>query len=123
MKIIRKQQGVTMITIALGLVLLAFFVLIVVTLWPVYMENFSVSSHLDRLAQDQSAKSMTRAEIYSTLQKRFGIDDIKNVNREDIIVTGEPGQGYDIEVEYEVRKPFMGNIDLVIYFDKTVQIR
>ena len=123
MKIIRKQQGVTMITIALGLVLLAFFVLIAVTLWPVYMENFSVNSHLDRLAQDQSAKSMTKVEIYKTLEKRFGIDDIKNVKREDIIVTGEPGQGYDVEVEYEVRKPFLGNIDLVIYFDKTVQIR
>ena len=52
MKIIRKQQGVTMVTIALGLVLLAFFVLIAVTIWPVYMENFNVNSHLERMQND-----------------------------------------------------------------------
>ena len=104
MKIIKKQQGVTMITIALGLVLLAFFVLIAVTVWPVYMENFNVNSHLDRLQNDSKVKSMTKIEIVKTLEKRFGIDDVKSVGREDITVTGEPGSGYEIEVDYEVRK-------------------
>jgi len=123
MKIIRKQKGVTMITIVLGLVLLAFFVLIAVTLWPVYMEYYSVSSHMNRLAEDPQAKSMTKTEIYKTLEKRFGIDDIKNVKREDITITGDSGQGYDIEVDYEVRKEFLGNVDLIIYFNKTIKIK
>ena len=122
MKIIKKQQGVTMITIALGLVLLAFFVLIAVTVWPVYMENFNVNSHLDRLQNDSKVKSMTKMELVKTLEKRFGIDDVKSVGREDITVTGEPGSGYEIEVDYEVRKEFMGNVDLVIYFNRKVTI-
>ena len=123
MKTISKQNGVTMITIVLGLVLLAFFVLIAVTLWPVYMEYYSVSSHMNRLAEDPQAKSMTKTEIYKTLEKRFGIDDIKNVKREDITITGDSGQGYDIEVDYEVRKEFLGNVDLIIYFNKTIKIK
>jgi len=123
MKIIRKQQGVTMITIVLGLVLLAFFVYIAITLWPVYLENFSVNSHLERLADDPQAKSMTKTEILNTLQKRFGIDDIKSVRAQDISIAGESGDGYDLELDYEVRKHFMGNIDLVIVFNKTYQIR
>ena len=123
MKIIKKQQGVTGITIALGLVLLAFFVLIAVTVWPVYMENFNVNSHLTRLAEDPKAKSMTKLELMKTLEKRFGIDDVKSVNREDITITGAPGEGYEVQVEYEVRKEFIGNIDLVIYFDKTINVK
>lgn len=123
MKIIKKQQGVTMITIAMGLMLLAFFVMIAVTIWPVYMENFSVNSHLSRMAEDSKAKSMTPAEILKTLQKRFGVDDVKSVSREDISITGEPGQGYEIEVDYEVRKNLMGNVDLVIFFNKVVEIK
>jgi len=123
MKIIKKQQGVTAISVALGLVLLAFFVLIAVTLWPVYMENFSVNSHLKRLADDSQAKSMTKEEIYKTLEKRFGIDDVKSVTRQDITVTGQPGEGYEVSVEYEVRKEFMGNVDLVLYFEKTITIK
>ena len=123
MKIIKKQQGVTAITIAMGLVLLAFFVLIVVTVWPVYMENFSVNSHLKRLAEDTQAKSMTKEEIYKTLEKRFGIDDVKSVTRQDITVTGESGRGYEVTVEYEVRKEFMGNVDIVLYFEKTITVK
>lgn len=122
MKTIKKQQGVTGITIALGLVLLAFFVLIAVTVWPVYMENFNVNSHLERMEKDPKAKSMTKQELLKTLQKRFGIDDVKSVGKEDITITGEPGSGYEIEVDYEVRKEFMGNIDLVIYFNRKVTI-
>lgn len=123
MKIIKKQQGATGITIAMGLVLLAFFVLITVTIWPVYMENFSVNSHLTRLAEDPKAKSMTKPEIMKTLEKRFGIDDVKSVSRDDVTITGAPGEGYEVQVEYEVRKEFIGNIDLVIYFDKTINIK
>lgn len=122
MKTIRKQQGVTMITIALGLVLLAFFVLIAITLWPVYMEHFNVSSHLERLEADPKVKSMTQDEIRSTLLKRFGIDDVKSVGRSDIVITGDPGSGYTVEVDYEVRKEFMGNVDLVIVFNDSVTI-
>ena len=123
MKTIKKQQGVTGVTIALGLVLLAFFVLIAVTIWPVYLENFSVNTHLERLESDSKVKSMTKSEILRTLQKRFGIDDIKSVKREDITITGDPGSGYEIEVDYEVRKEFMGNVDLVIYFNRSVTIK
>ena len=123
MKIIKKQQGVTGITIALGLVLLAFFVLIAVTVWPVYMENFNVNSHLKRLSEDSKAKSMTKEELIRTLEKRFGIDDVKSVTREDITVTGETGRGYEVQVEYEVRKEFLGNVDLVLYFEKTVNVK
>lgn len=123
MKIIKKQQGVTGITIALGLVLLAFFVLIAVTVWPVYMENFNVNSHLKRLSEDSKAKSMTKEELIRTLEKRFGIDDVKSVTRDDITVTGETGRGYEVQVEYEVRKEFLGNVDLVLYFDKTVNVK
>ena len=123
MKIIKKQQGVTMITIAMGLVLLAFFVTIAVTIWPVYIENFNVNSHLTRMAENPKAKGMTKVEILKTLQKRFGVDDVKSVSRQDITITGEPGQGYEIEVDYEVRKNLMGNVDLVIFFNKVVEIK
>jgi len=123
MKIIKKQRGATGITIALGLVLLAFFVLIAVTLWPIYMEYFSVSSHLNRLGSDPNVKSMSKDEILKSLEKRFGIDDVKNVGRKDIIITGEAGSGYEVEVDYEVRKQFLGNVELVVVFNKVVTVK
>ncbi len=117
-----KQRGMTMITIAAGLALLAFFVLIAITLVPVYLENFSVSSHVSRLGKDSRSKEMTKEELRNTLLKRFGIDDVKHVSREDILVTDIQG-GYRIEVDYEVRKSFMGNVDLVVFFTETADVK
>jgi len=122
MKNYNKQGGVTMVTIAAGLALLAFFVMIVITLMPVYMENFSVSSHVSRMAKDSRAKEMTKVELRRTLLKKFGIDDVKNVSREDIIISDIPG-GYSIEVDYEVRKDFLGNVDVVVYFTETAEVK
>lgn len=123
MKAYSRQQGVTMITIVLGLLLLAFFVLIVVTLFPVYMEHFNVRSHIERIGHDARSAEMTKQEVRSTLLKRFGIDDVKNVKREDILITDLPDGGYQVEVDYEVRKPFMSNVDVVVYFSDTVEIK
>ena len=114
MKNYKKQRGVTMVAIAAGLALLAFFVMIALTLVPVYMENFSVSSHVSRLAKDSRTKEMTKDEIKKTLIKRLGIDDVKNVTQQDIIVSEISG-GYRIEVDYEVRKSFLGNIDVAVH--------
>ena len=122
MKNYNKQRGVTMVTIAAGLALLAFFVLIAVTLIPVYIENFSVSSHVSRIGKDSRTKEMSKEEVKKTLIKRLGIDDVKNVSREDISVTDIPG-GYQIEVDYEVRKNFLGNVDVVVYFTETAEVK
>jgi hypothetical protein len=122
MKNYNKQRGVTMVTIAAGLALLAFFVLIAITLVPVYIENFSVGSHVSRIGKDVRASEVTKEEIRKTLLKRFGIDDVKSVERQDISITDIPG-GYQVEVDYEVRKHFLGNVDVVIYFTETTEVK
>jgi hypothetical protein len=122
MKNYNKQRGVTMVTIAAGLALLAFFVLIAITLVPVYIENFSVGSHVSRIGKDVRASEMTKEEVRKTLIKRFGIDDVKSVERQDISITDIPG-GYQVEVDYEVRKHFLGNVDVVIYFTETTEVK
>ncbi|WP_455366164.1 DUF4845 domain-containing protein [Kaarinaea lacus] len=122
MKNYNNQRGVTMITIAAGLALLAFFVLVAITLLPIYIENFSVCSHVSRIGADMRASELTKEEIRKTLIKRFGIDDVKSVAREDISITEIPG-GYSVEVDYEVRKHFLGNVDVVVYFTETTEVK
>jgi len=123
MKIYHKQQGMTTVTIILGFLLLAFFVLIAVTLFPIYSEHFNVSSHIARISKDTSSRDSTKEDIERTLLKRFDIDDVKNVKTSDISVTANGAGGYTIDVEYEVRKPLIANIDIVVYFHDVGEVR
>ena len=118
----KKQEGMTGIAIAAILVMLAFFALIAMRLFPVYMEHFSVTTHLENLAADGDTKKMSDKEIWGKLQKTFQIDNVDNVKNEDIIIERFEGGGMTVTIEYEVRTPGLGNVDLVAVFSDEAEV-
>ena len=122
MSLIDKQRGMTTISLALILGMLAFFVLIALTLAPVYMENFNVVQKLKTLKTDPKVAVMSESEIMDTLFKRFSIDDVDNVKEEDVLISDQ-GSFIEISVEYEVRKTLVGNVDVVVSFFEKVELK
>ena len=86
MNTVKRQKGITAIAIIAILAMLGFFVLIAIRLFPIYMEHFSVASHLEGLAEERLIKEKTDKEILKTLRKRFNIDDVVNVKEENIFI-------------------------------------
>ena len=119
----RQQKGMTGIAMALILVLVAFFAMVVLRLFPIYMEHFSVTSHLNTLSKDVGASQKTNAEIISKLTKSFGIDDVKNVTRDHIFIEREKGGVVTVAVEYEVRTAAISNVDMVVNFVDEVELQ
>ncbi|MCK4586704.1 MAG: DUF4845 domain-containing protein [Gammaproteobacteria bacterium] len=117
-----RQDGMTGIGIAIILGMIAFFVLIAMRLFPVYMEHFSVTTHLENFASDPSAKNKSNGEILKKLMTSFQIDDVDNVKREHIFIERHKGGGMTVAIEYEVRTSGIGNVDLVVAFVDEVEI-
>lgn len=120
---IQHQKGVTAITMALVLALVAFLALIALRLFPIYMENFKVSSHLKQLASDSDTKNKTDKDLLDTLFKRFSIDDISNIKRENVFIERPQSGPMVIAIEYEVRTSAVGNVDMVVSFVDEVEVR
>lgn len=118
----KNQKGITAIGMAIILALVAFFALIALRLTPIYLEYFSVSSHLDRIASDSQTKSMTNEEIYDKFIKTFQIDDVKNVTRDEIFIDRQGGE-LTLSVEYEVRTPALANVEMVVSFSKEAVVK
>ena len=118
---LHHQKGLTGIAIILMLAVAAFFIAIALTLFPVYMENFSVASHVHDLKKIPDVKTMTKTDITKRLMRRFDIDNVTNVTEDDIEFVQIPS-GWRIEVDYEVRKPFIGNVDIVTIFHEEVEV-
>lgn len=116
-----KQNGMTTISLALLLGLIAFFVLIALTLTPIYLENLNVAQKLKTLKKDPAIANMTDDEIMETLFKRFSIDNVDSVQAENVLINREGGTVH-ISVEYEVRKQMVGNIDVVVSFFDEVNL-
>ena len=117
-----RQKGVTAVGMAIILALVAFFALLTLRIVPIYIENFSVSSHLKSLAEDSETKSLSDRDIRSRLKKSFYIDDVKNVTEDNIFIDHEGGKT-TITIDYEVRAPIFGNIDVVVSFNEEAVVK
>lgn len=122
MKSIHRQSGLTVVSIVVLLAIGAFFVMLALRLTPIYLENFKVASHLEKLAKDPGTKSLSEDEIMRKLLKRFDIDDVEHVSKENVTIEQSEDGGLTIYIDYEVRTPTIGNVDLVASFSEKAEI-
>ena len=118
----RRMAGLTALSFLLLLVVIGFFALLVIRLFPVYLEYFNVTSSLKAVQGEAQMESLSNAEIKTRLLRRFEVNDVAHVGRQDIRIETEADKR-KIIVAYEVREPFLGNVDLVVSFDEQVEIR
>jgi len=121
MKSIHRQRGMTPVGWVLVFLLIAFFALVALRLIPIYLESFSVGSVISDLKDEPGISAKTTREITTLINKRFDINSITNVGTGDIYVE-KSGGTMTISAEYEVRKPMLGNVDIVVSFNKSVEV-
>jgi Tfp pilus assembly major pilin PilA len=116
-----RQQGMTLI----GMVIVAFiggiFVLAAIRLIPLYLEYMKIDSALVAMKADLDGSNAGPAQIRTSLERRFDIDDVKTIRPRDVIIERTPN-GYHVRADYEGRAPFIANIYFVIDFDKAVEV-
>jgi len=120
-RITAKQRGVSGGGFMAVIAVIILSVLLLLKLFPVYMEHFNVSTSLDSLSSESGIKDMKKTAIKTLLERRFSINDVTNVKREHITIK-KTQSDMTIDIVYEVRKPLVGNIDIVIYFNDHLKL-
>jgi hypothetical protein len=118
----RYQRGASLIGWLVILAFIGFVALVVIRIVPVYVEALTVRSVLNGLQDDRELIGNDRNAIMQSLQKRFDINDVKSVKRDDIVIESSGG-GITVVVDYEARFPLAGNIDGIAHFRDQVTIR
>ncbi|MGA7800262.1 MAG: DUF4845 domain-containing protein [Gammaproteobacteria bacterium] len=118
---LRAQKGMTAIGWLLTLALIGFFTLIVLRLAPVYMDYYEIAASLDSLQQVPEVTQKSPAEIRDLLQRRFDMNNIDSPSAKNVKITEANGV-LNVVLDYEVRRHFAGNVDLVVNFNKVVKV-
>jgi Tfp pilus assembly protein FimT len=116
-----QQRGITLIGFIVVLVIVGFFAFIGMRLVPVYIEYNSVVSTMKSLQSEPALANATPEAIRLRLDRGFNIGYVDSVKPQNIKIT-RSGNGYNLNIKYEVRKPMAYNIEFVAMFDKTVEI-
>ena len=120
-KLLKPQQGMTLISWLIVISIALFFTLIGMKMVPTYLENYAINQVLENMTRDRSVRDMGGRELKTTVLKRFRINGVYDFRKEDVKIVKDQG-GYKISVDYEVRKPVVGNVFIVMTFAKSVVV-
>lgn len=120
---IRKEEGLTLLGFLIVLSVVLFFAYAGMRVVPMYLEYHALGSALSKLENDPGAKKLTPARIKSSIQDSLWASYASNnITNDDIKISKKSG-GVTVRVAYEIRKPFIANIDLIGSFDKSVVLK
>ena len=120
MRSIKKQAGMTAIgwLIVLALVLGGF--LLAITLIPMYIQSYEISSALKSLPEHEKVKGKTARDAITVFHKILSINQIR-IPADDIKVA-RVANGYTVSVNHELRKSIVGNLHVVLVVKDSVTI-
>lgn len=118
---LRKQNGLTIIGFLIVLAFVIFFTYLGMRIGPIYLEYYSVVSSMKGVAAERGSAQYPPFDIKRKMLDRLYLSYVGgNVQEKNIKIVRR--NGIHIRVTYDVRKPVLGNLDVVASFDKMVQL-
>lgn len=115
----QHQSGLTLIGFIIVLAVVGLFIYVGMKLVPMYTEYYSVKQALAGLAEEPGIGQQTPARIKDLFFRRLYMSYSDNVKPEHVKLTRLPTGGWTMDVNYELRKPIIANLDVVGRFSAT----
>ena len=106
-----QQEGLSLIMLIIGLIILAFVALFAMKVLPSYLEFRSAKSAIDAIARERP--NATVADIRRAFENRSAVDDINTVKPSDLEI-GKEGNAVVISFSYRKEVQLFNNVGLYI---------
>ncbi len=117
---IRRNGGLTLIGFLIVLIIGLFFTYAAMRVIPMYLEYYSLTTVLGQLEDDPASASMQPYQIKKRIKRGLWVSYSSNNIKEKHMHISKVSDGIKVRVAYEIRNDFMGNIDIIGKFDKSV---
>jgi hypothetical protein len=117
----RNQKGASYIGILIAIIGFAFLAKVAIAVWGPYWDDRVIDSQITELLQSSPADT-SPSKFSSEMGLRLDMNNVRDIKFEDIAQVTNI-DGLQVKKSYEVRKPFLLNIDLVLKFEKSFDQR
>lgn len=117
MTLASKQQGLSILSILIIVLVFGFFLTATVKLLPIYMESWTIKKAVSDVVEANQGKTFSVKSIRSQIDKKYTINQIRGRSARDVKITRQKSGLYLVDANYEERVPFIQNIDVVVKFD------
>jgi hypothetical protein len=117
----RKQSGITLIGFIIVMIVLGFFAYMGMVLGPAYSEYWGVVKAMNFVAKEATPNTSDFEELRKGLDRQFNVGYVNSITGKDAKLVRDK-TGNLLTIDYEVRKPFVYNIDFVVKFAHSVPL-
>jgi hypothetical protein len=117
----RNQGGITLLGFVITLAVVGFAAYIGMKLFPMYQEYYSLKMAAKGLAEEPGSANMDPSKLQDLLFRRLDINYSESVKPADVKFK-RIDTGWNMHVQYEVRRPLVGNLDVVGKFEVSQDI-
>ncbi|WP_028669403.1 DUF4845 domain-containing protein [Saccharospirillum impatiens] len=111
----KREQGITILAMAVLLFMVIFFGTLIIKLSGPYYDQFTIDQMISRTSQEMSGGDFLESEFRSRMSKNLSINNIELDLRKDLtfdLRATEP----KVVLDYEKRVHIAANIDVVLTF-------
>lgn len=120
-RLFKRQQGYTLISLIFILGVVAFFILLILKIGPIYLDHMKVVNALAAIEKTTDVETLSEAEIRASLDKRFNMNYVADVKAQDMKVS-KRGNYLKVEANYEVVEKVVGNISVLVEFHDVIEV-
>ena len=113
----RHQQGASYIAILIAIIGFAFMAKVAVAVWGTYFDDRMLNNQIEEQLLN-GPKNLSPQQFIGEMDKRLSMNNIRDIKFADVAQVTNV-DGLEVKKEYEIRKPFLLNIDIVMKFEKS----
>lgn len=118
-----RQRGVGFTGWLILILVFGGLLTIATKLFPHYMDHRTASTLLDKLSNEDGVAIKNKAEITKIVFNRMKLNNIRDFDLEDRLAVNRTKNGTQLVLNYEIRVPVIGNLDVIASFNKEVELR
>ncbi|MBF4519697.1 MULTISPECIES: DUF4845 domain-containing protein [Acinetobacter] len=113
----RHQQGASYIAILIAIIGFAFMAKVAIAVWGPYFDDRMLDNQIEEQLLN-GPKNLSPQKFIGEMDKRLNMNNIRDMKFADVAQVTNV-DGLQVKKEYEIRKPFLLNIDIVMKFEKS----
>ena len=122
------QRGVTLSGLIYSCIIIGFVALVAMKLFPLYNEKMKVDFALEKVANTAGSGDQSKMELVKAIMRQFEVSDVDRWGTQEFAkllkVKKEKGKkNKTISLDYEVRGPLFGELDVVLKYSNSLDLK
>jgi hypothetical protein len=118
-----QQKGMGLTGWLFFITVFGFSLTVSMKILPLYIDHSTMIGVMEGMTEQRGMAARSNSEIDKILDRRFKVNNILDFDYDDNVTMTRKDDSVTIILAYEVRVPLIQNIDLIVYFDDSVELK